>query len=678
MGLDGFDTLRYEVGDTGVATITLDQPDNRNALSTELLDDLLAALTLAREDAGVRCVVLTSSHDRVFSSGANLAGFAAEVPLVHKHFGTDRFPAPVPADRRARQADPVRGQRPRAGGRAGHRARLRPDRRQGGRRVRDARDQRRGLPVHDHGADLPQRPAQEDERAAAAGRADLARRRPSGSGSSTRSCRPTSSTTRWRAGRRSSPSKSPVIMRLGKDAMFRQLDMAFADALDYLHAQLTLAVSTEDIVEGVTRLLREARAALEGPLSRRRRTASSASAAAPATAARRSLRGVDALAPPARPSGSAPRRAWSARPSGRGPATTPRTSRPRAAACSRPAARWTTRWPPARSRCSSPAECPIALTTLPAVGRHRPDARILWLDAHGDFNTPDTTPERLSRRHVPGRRLRALGPGPRAAAGPGERVVLCGVRDLDPAEREALERSAATVHRRRDRDARVPGNALDGAPVYLHLDLDVLDPTRDARRSSPSPAAEPGEALRPARRRRRRLRGRRHRGHRLRGARSSAPMAASRRPACSTRGSTPRRRSRHGRTTRMAAADTRVARRCCARSSRTCTSGASRRKLGGGEEKIAAQHARGQADRARAARLLIDEGTFVELGIHGRPHFSQRAMEGKEAPADGVDHRLRQGRRAAGRGLRLRLHGHGRLDGHDRRAEGRRACASSR
>ena len=47
-------------------------------------------------------------------------------------------------------------------------------------------------------------------------------------------------------------SKSPVIMRLGKDAMFRSLDMDLADALEYLHAQLTIAVSTEDIVEGVT------------------------------------------------------------------------------------------------------------------------------------------------------------------------------------------------------------------------------------------------------------------------------------------------------------------------------------------------------------------------------------------------------------------------------------------
>jgi enoyl-CoA hydratase/carnithine racemase len=45
---------------------------------------------------------------------------------------------------------------------------------------------------------------------------------------------------------------SPLIMRLGKDAMRRQLDMDLDDALDYLRAQLTLALSTEDIVEGVS------------------------------------------------------------------------------------------------------------------------------------------------------------------------------------------------------------------------------------------------------------------------------------------------------------------------------------------------------------------------------------------------------------------------------------------
>jgi enoyl-CoA hydratase/carnithine racemase len=45
--------------------------------------------------------------------------------------------------------------------------------------------------------------------------------------------------------------KSPVMMRLGKDAMFRQQDMALADALDFLRAQLAIAFSTEDLQEGV-------------------------------------------------------------------------------------------------------------------------------------------------------------------------------------------------------------------------------------------------------------------------------------------------------------------------------------------------------------------------------------------------------------------------------------------
>src|SRR5213082_1951547 len=59
-------------------------------------------------------------------------------------------------------------------------------------------------------------------------------------------------------------------------------------------------------------------------------------------------------------------------------------------------------------------------------------------------------------------------------------------------------------------------------------------------------------------------------------------------------------------------------------------------KRGGGPEKIEAQHAQGKLTARERLDLLIDEGTFVELGIHGRPHFSQRAMEGKDAPADGV------------------------------------------
>src|SRR6202008_1935969 len=59
-------------------------------------------------------------------------------------------------------------------------------------------------------------------------------------------------------------------------------------------------------------------------------------------------------------------------------------------------------------------------------------------------------------------------------------------------------------------------------------------------------------------------------------------------------------------------------------------------KLGGGSEKVEAQHAAGKLTARERVDLLIDEGTFVELGIHGRPHSSQRAMDGRDAPADGV------------------------------------------
>ena len=121
-------------------------------------------------------------------------------------------------------------------------------------------------------------------------------------------------------------------------------------------------------------------------------------------------------------------------------------------------------------------DCSIALTTLPAALRWRPEAKVLWLDAHGDFNTPETT---LSG-FLGGMCL--AGACGEWDAGLGEtidagRVVLAGVRDLDTAERALLERSAATVIGASAVETLVAvKNALDGAPVYVHLDLDVLDP----------------------------------------------------------------------------------------------------------------------------------------------------------------------------------------------------------
>ncbi|AJE87300.1 enoyl-CoA hydratase/isomerase [Streptomyces albus] len=84
--------VRYAVDQEGAAYVTLDHPQSRNALSDELLDELLEALERAKQDEAARVVVLTSSHDRVFSSGGNLHAFADERPPITKYAGLDRFP----------------------------------------------------------------------------------------------------------------------------------------------------------------------------------------------------------------------------------------------------------------------------------------------------------------------------------------------------------------------------------------------------------------------------------------------------------------------------------------------------------------------------------------------------------------------------------------------------------
>ena len=96
-------------------------------------------------------------------------------------------------------------------------------------------------------------------------------------------------------------------------------------------------------------------------------------------------------------------------------------------------------------------------------------------------------------------------------------------------------------------------------------------------------------------------------------------------------------------------------------------------RLGGGEEKIARQHAAGQADRARADRAAVD-GDFTELGIHAAPALLPAGDGRPRGAGRRRDHRLGVRRRPPGRRRRLRLHGHGRLDGHDRRDQGRAAA----
>ena len=123
------------------------------------------------------------------------------------------------------------------------------------------------------------------------------------------------------------------------------------------------------------------------------------------------------------------------------------------------------------------SECSIGLTTLPAVHRHRPDAKVLWLDAHGDFNTPDSSPSGylggMPLAGACGRWDAGLAPD---SIDP-DRIVLAGVRELDGDEREALEKSSVTVVGSSPIETLVAvSNALDRSPVYVHLDLDVIDP----------------------------------------------------------------------------------------------------------------------------------------------------------------------------------------------------------
>ena len=242
--------VSYATRPDGVATITLDQPDTRNALSNELLDDLLAAFTAARDDDAVRAVVLASSHATVFSAGGNLAGFAADVPLIHKHQGIERFP-------KLFELIGTLG-KPTICAAGGHVL-------AGALGVALACDlivakesATFGTPEINVGVfpfmimaliyrNVPRKKASEllllGERIDAheAERLGIVNK-------VVPDAEFDAAVDDWAT---RLAKKSPVLMRLGKDAMWRQQDMALMDALDFLRSSLTLAFATEDIQEGV-------------------------------------------------------------------------------------------------------------------------------------------------------------------------------------------------------------------------------------------------------------------------------------------------------------------------------------------------------------------------------------------------------------------------------------------
>jgi arginase family enzyme len=116
------------------------------------------------------------------------------------------------------------------------------------------------------------------------------------------------------------------------------------------------------------------------------------------------------------------------------------------------------------------SDCTICMTTFQAVTRHHPDARVLWLDAHGDFNTPDTTPSGFLGGMCLSAACGVWDAGFEKSIEPG-RVLMCGVRDLDPGERVLVE--TAGIGNARPSEV---AELLGGQEVYVHLDCDVLDP----------------------------------------------------------------------------------------------------------------------------------------------------------------------------------------------------------
>jgi enoyl-CoA hydratase/carnithine racemase len=76
-----YEQLLYQVSD-GVATVTLNRPEQRNALSAQLLEELVDAVLRVRDEEEARVLVLTGSGDRVFCAGADLGGFAADAPIA--------------------------------------------------------------------------------------------------------------------------------------------------------------------------------------------------------------------------------------------------------------------------------------------------------------------------------------------------------------------------------------------------------------------------------------------------------------------------------------------------------------------------------------------------------------------------------------------------------------------
>jgi arginase len=122
-------------------------------------------------------------------------------------------------------------------------------------------------------------------------------------------------------------------------------------------------------------------------------------------------------------------------------------------------------------------KCGTSHATLPPIFAARPDAVLVWCDAHADYNTPDIT----ETGYLGGLVIAALTGRWNSGYGAGltpDRAIVVGARDIDVKELELMKRDG--VHYIAPKDGRIDvaavRAAIAGRPLVFHLDCDLIDP----------------------------------------------------------------------------------------------------------------------------------------------------------------------------------------------------------
>jgi len=119
--------------------------------------------------------------------------------------------------------------------------------------------------------------------------------------------------------------------------------------------------------------------------------------------------------------------------------------------------------------------CSASLASLPVAARERPDSVVLWIDAHGDFNTPATTGSGYLGGMVVAAACGLWDSGSGSGLRP-EQVIIVGGRDIDDEEAALLQKAGVRVIPPSEVTPEAIMKATGDAPVWIHVDWDALEP----------------------------------------------------------------------------------------------------------------------------------------------------------------------------------------------------------